>query len=122
MLIYLISVKNRAFQNTDPVSKEWIRESTTAYSIVTDQFGYGYMWAVSLTENSYGHGGHGGHLLTIIPNMDLVIVHRVNTDIGHSVKDEELDILLRMILDAKKKIILPAVIFLLNLIIERGEQ
>ncbi len=103
------------------ISKEWIDESTTAYSDLGENGGYGYLWAVSLDgnpgglipHNFYYHTGYGGHLLMIIPKLDLVIVHRVNTDIGHNVGDE-LGILVGMILNAKKKIILPGVILLLN--------
>ena len=102
------------------ISEEWIKESTTAYSDLGDTGGYGYMWAVSLNgkpgdnipDSFYYHSGYGGHLLMIFPKLDLVIVHRVNTDIGHNVEDEFE--LVGRILDAKKKIILPAVILLLN--------
>ena len=117
----LLYLRNGLWEQNRIISKEWIYESTTAYSDLGEDGGYGYMWGVSLNGkpgnfipgNFYWHTGYGGHLLIIIPNLDLVIVHRVNTDIGHNV-GAELPILLGMILEAKKKIILPAVILLLN--------
>ena len=117
----LLYFRNGLWGQNRIISKEWIDESTTAYSDLGEDDGYGYMWAVSLNGNPggfiipgnfYYHTGYGGHLLMIIPKLDLVIVHRVNTDIGHNVGDE-LGILLGMILNAKKKIILPGVILLL---------
>ena len=117
----LLYLRNGLWDGNRIISEEWIKESTTAYSDLGDTGGYGYMWAVSLNGkpgdfipgNFYYHTGYGGHLLMIIPKLDLVIVHRVNTDIGHNVGDE-LPILVGMILNAKKKIILPAVMLLLN--------
>jgi CubicO group peptidase (beta-lactamase class C family) len=117
----LLYLRNGLWDGNRIISEEWIKESTTAYSDLGDTGGYGYMWAVSLNGkpgdfipgNFYYHTGYGGHMLMIIPKLDLVIVHRVNTDIGHNVGDE-LPILVGMILNAKKKIILPAVILLLN--------
>ena len=116
----LLYLRNGLWGQTRIISKEWIDESTTVYSDLGEEGGYGYMWAVSLNGkpggfipgNFYYHGGYGGHLLMIIPKLDLVIVHRMNTDIGHYVGDE-IGILLGMILNAKKKIILHGVILLL---------
>ena len=117
----LLYLRNGLWGQNRIIGREWIDESTTAYSDLGEDGGYGYMWAVSLNGNPGGfiipgnfsyHTGYGGHLLMIIPKLDLVIVHRVNTDIGHNVGDE-LGILLGMILNAKKKIILPGVILLL---------
>lgn len=117
----LLYLRNGLWGQNRIISREWIDESTTAYSDLGEDGGYGYMWGVSLNGKPgdfipvsfYWHTGYGGHLLMVIPKLDLVIVHRVNTDIGHNVGDE-LGILLGMILNAKKKIILPGVILLLN--------
>ena len=117
----LLYLNNGLWGQNRIISKEWINESITAYSDLGEDGGYGYMWAVSLNgypgnfihNNFYYHTGYGGHLLLIVPKLDLVIVHRVNTDIGHSVGDE-LGILLGMIFNAKKKNTLPAIILLLD--------
>jgi hypothetical protein len=80
------------------------------------------MWEVSINGKPgdlikgdfYWKTGYGGHMVLVVPNMDLVLVHRVNTDIGDGINGQELYNLLRMIVDAKNKPILPAVILLLN--------
>ena len=47
--------------------------------------------------------GHGGHYIVCIPQHDLVVVHRVNTDIeGREVTRDQFGKLLKMILDAKQ--------------------
>jgi hypothetical protein len=73
------------------IPEEWIEESTVAYSIMDDAsgIGYGYMWKV-ITEDSeigqmigypgYFHTGAGVHALVIIPELELVIVERYDTD------------------------------------------
>ena len=109
----LLYLRNGLWDGNRIISEEWIKESTTAYSDLGDGDGYGYMWKVSLTDNFYYHTGYGGHLLLIIPQLDLVIVHRVNTDIGDNV-GAELGLLVGMIVNAKKKIILPSLMLLLD--------
>ena len=70
---------------------EWITESTTAYSIADSASGvaYGYVWNI-FPEGSpfagmfgylgYFHTGIGVHVLAIIPEIDLVLVERYDTD------------------------------------------
>lgn len=74
--------------------------------------GYGYMWWVArdcnkyphlpglnIPEGSYSARGAGGHYILVIPGYDLVIVHRVNTDIrGNSVSKGEFGKLTSLIL------------------------
>jgi hypothetical protein len=79
------------WKGTQIVPEEWIVESTTAYSIVDSASGiaYGYMWNVfpegsSIAEMighpGYYHTGVGVHALVIVPDLDLVIVERYDTD------------------------------------------
>jgi len=56
---------------------------------------------VTLSDGSYSARGAGGHYIVLIPDMDVVVVHRVNTDIGKSVSSYEFGKLLTYILDAK---------------------
>ena len=54
-------------------------------------------------DGSYSARGAGGHYILVIPAYDLVIVHRVNTDIqGRSVSSAEFGRLVKLILDARK--------------------
>ncbi len=94
------------------VPAEWVKESTTSYSDAAESGGYGYMWwvaangkhlpGVSIPDGSYSARGAGGHYILVIPAYDVVIVHRVNTDIqGNSVSGQEFGRLVKLILDAR---------------------
>jgi CubicO group peptidase (beta-lactamase class C family) len=73
------------------ISASWITESITPHSLVDTASGlsYGYMWNVfpegSMLADMFGgagfyHTGVGVHALVVIPELDLVIVQRYNTD------------------------------------------
>jgi len=99
------------------IPKEWVEESTRYHSDATlyRTDGYGYMWWVSRKYNKYPHlsnvdlpegtysaRGAGGHYILIIPDYNMVIVHRVNTfERGNSVSGSEMGKLTQMILEAK---------------------
>lgn len=99
------------------ISESWVDESTRYHSDATlyGSDGYGYMWWVSrdfnkfphlpnvdLPEGTYSARGAGGHYILIIPEKDLVIVHRVDTDIDDNrVSKEEFGTLVDLILDAE---------------------
>ena len=99
------------------IPKDWVEESTRYHSDATlyGSDGYGYMWWVSrncnkyphlpnvnLPEGTYSARGAGGHYILIIPDYNMVIVHRVNTfERGNSVSGSEMGKLTQMILDAK---------------------
>ena len=47
--------------------------------------------------------GAGGHFIVVVPYLDLVVVHRVNTDIqGREVSNAQFGHLMQLILDARK--------------------
>jgi CubicO group peptidase (beta-lactamase class C family) len=97
---------------------EWVEESTRYHSDATlySSDGYGYMWWVSrdynkfphlpnveLPEGTYSARGSGGHLVLIIPEYQMVIVHRADTDVsGKRISKEDLGSLVNLILSAKK--------------------
>lgn len=67
------------------VPESWIEESTSIYPV--DNPGgdpYGYLWRIIPPEAGLGsgfyHTGLGVHLLAVLPERRLVIVHRVDTD------------------------------------------
>jgi len=100
------------------VPADWVAESTRYHSDATlyGCDGYGYMWWVSQPNNKYPHlvgvdlpegtysaRGAGGHYIMIIPAYDMVVVHRVNTDIkGNRVAKADFGRLLAMILEARE--------------------
>ena len=94
------------------IPSDWVEESTQAYSNAFIQGGFGYMWWVAvdgkhfpgvvLPAGSYSAQGFRGHFLLVIPELDLVIVHRVNTfRDGQAVTLFEFGQLVATILDAE---------------------
>ena len=62
------------------VSEEWIEQSTTKYITTREDRGYGYLWHVYRRKHNdgefdcYYHTGSGGHILMVLPELNLVIV------------------------------------------------
>ena len=109
----LLFLRNGAWGWRQIVPAPWVKESVTSYSDSGEAGGYGYMWWVAaggrhlpgatLPDGAYSARGAGGHYILVIPPLDLVIVHRVNTDIpGQSVSAEEFGRLVQLILDARR--------------------
>lgn len=107
----LLFLNNGIWNGNQIISKEWIKESTTSYSDAGGNGGYGYMWwievdgrhipGLKMTNGTYSARGYNGHYILIIPEMDLVIVHRVNTDTDHLVDGIQFAMLTGLILDAR---------------------
>ena len=58
---------------------------------------------VELEDGAYSARGAGGHYILVLPSHDMVIVHRVNTDVaGNYVSSAEFGELVRLILEAKQ--------------------
>ncbi len=102
--------------NRQVIPADWVKESTTYFSDATiyGGDGYGYMWwvakdhnrvphfpQVELKEGTYSARGAGGQYIVVIPDRDMVVVHRVNTFEDHSVSGRQFGRLLALILMAK---------------------
>jgi hypothetical protein len=77
------------WQGEEVIPADWIEESTRSYSDTHDSglySGYGYMWWITtkafgkIKEGTYTAAGYGGHMMTVVPELDTVIVLRFNTD------------------------------------------
>jgi CubicO group peptidase (beta-lactamase class C family) len=113
----LLMLNNGNWNGKQVVPEDWVEESTRYHSDATlyGSDGYGYMWWVSrkynkfphlpnveVPEGTYSARGAGGHYIMIIPDYDLVVVHRVDTfKRGNSVSSGEFGQLLKLILDAR---------------------
>lgn len=91
---------------------DWVAESVLPYSNAGPRGAYGYMWWVArdritlpeviVPEGAYSARGAGGHYCMVIPPLDLVVVHRVNTDEpGREVNGFQFGRLLKRILKAR---------------------
>jgi CubicO group peptidase (beta-lactamase class C family) len=79
----LLFARNGMWRDTQIVPIEWVEESTQPYSDAGWFFNYGYMWWVGEPESFQGHRvfaalGGSGHAVFVFPDIDLVVVHRVN--------------------------------------------
>jgi CubicO group peptidase (beta-lactamase class C family) len=108
----LLFLREGTWKGRQLIPRDWVKESTTSYSDAGNAGGYGYLWwiakngkllpAVTLPAGSFAAGGAGGHSILIVPPLDLVIVHRVNTDIpGRQVTGRQLGVLVSLILQAR---------------------
>lgn len=71
------------------VPREWVRESTAAHSSAWSGAGFGYMWwadggnlfpGVRLPEGSFAALGTGGHVVLVLPSIETVVVHRMESE------------------------------------------
>jgi CubicO group peptidase (beta-lactamase class C family) len=96
------------------VPAHWVAMSTLPISEAGHSGAYGYMWWVErsgilypdaiVPPGTYAARGAGGHVLLVVPALDTVIVHRVDTDQeGRLVPDTSLGRLFRLILAAAPK-------------------
>ena len=97
-----------AWNGKQLISKSWVAKSTAAYSTDLGRFSgrgaYGYLWWVdhqSFEQPAYYASGLGGHKLYVLPEADLVIVHRVNSYFNMGVREADLQQLVKLILAAK---------------------
>jgi CubicO group peptidase (beta-lactamase class C family) len=114
----LLMLRNGQWKNKQIVPAGWVEESTRYHSDATLYAcdGYGYMWWVArdynkfphlpvadIPEGSYSARGAGGHYIMVIPDYDLVVVHRVDTyKRDNRVSREEFGTLMDYILEARK--------------------
>jgi len=80
----LLFLRQGKWRDRQVIPQDWIAESTTQYSEVNRTNGYAYLWWNIVAEpfkdlGTYTASGYGGHLITVVPEADLVFVHRVNT-------------------------------------------
>ncbi len=89
------------------VPKSWVKESTKVYTKDLRDFdgkgAYAYLWWVSdkLDTEMYYASGVGGQRIGVLPEEDLVIVHRTDTYVNKNVSEEDITALIKQILAAK---------------------
>lgn len=90
----------------------WVEQSTRSYSQTSksDTYrGYGYMWWIAakdhrdIIKGAHSASGYGGHTLEVLPDLDTVIVFRVNTDDPDYQPIQDQDGLVLRILEARNR-------------------
>ncbi len=115
----LLMLRDGKWKDKQVVPAGWVEESTRYHSdaALYSVDGYGYMWWVArdynkfphlpvadIPEGSYSARGAGGHYILVVPDYDLVVVHRVDTyKEDNRVSREEFGKLMDYILKARKE-------------------
>ncbi len=104
----LLYLRNGNWRGRQIVPPDWVAVSTTAHSIEDPDLniGYGMMWYVipedfPVCGPGFAHSGIGVHLLLVLPEDNLVIVHRVNTFEPWTLTGEDYLPLVGQIVDAR---------------------
>lgn len=109
-LLYLSEGK---WRNRQIVPQGWIKLETDSYS--TDWLGYGvgFKWTrvtygILSDLGAYYSEGYRGHWIFIIPKINAVFIHRVNTERPHGrVKQKQVETLLQGIIAANSSLEIP---------------
>ena len=116
---YLFLRKGR-WNGRQVIPESWVEKTTRTDRAVGDYGGHEFYWWIAIDgrlypnvnvgEGAYAAHGAGGHRITVLPERDLVVVHRVDTnarsvpvggtDPGKSVSSAEYGRLLSLILAA----------------------
>ena len=117
LVVFLLMLRKGQWNGRQVIPEDWVEESTRPHSDARlyGSDAYGYMWwvaedghrfkhmpSVNLKQGTYSARGYGGHYIFVIPDHNMVVVHRVNTYIrGNSVSAGAVGKLLRLIFEAK---------------------
>lgn len=107
----LLYLREGRWEDTQVVPRDWVRQSVLPISDAGINGAYGYLWWVSrhgihwpgviVPEGTYSARGIGGHRLVVMPALDLVLVHRVDTrEREREVTSTQFGRLLALLLDA----------------------
>ena len=110
----LLYLRGGRWGEAQVIPEKWVRMSVRPYSHAGDRGAYGYMWWVaredihfpqmSVPPGTYSARGAGGHYVVVIPALDLLVVHRVDTEVpGRRVEGLAFGALLETILAAKRR-------------------
>ena len=109
----LLYLRNGRWRDRQVVPSDWVAESTRSYSNTGQGGGYGYLWWVSsggphitsafFKGEVFSAQGWGGHYILVVPYLNMVVVHRVNTDEqGRQVTNSQFGHLVQLIMNARQ--------------------
>jgi CubicO group peptidase (beta-lactamase class C family) len=111
----LLFLREGRWEEAQPLPATWVRDSTASHAEIGPHSGYGYMWWTGTRQGLFPHitvkghcyyaAGYRGHYVIVLPYKDLVVVHRVNTDVPEGrVTEGQVGWLLRLILAASGEV------------------
>lgn len=91
------------------ITRQWIDASTFPYSIYNQDIGlaYGMLWNAVIPDentkrNSFFHTGASIHMLGVYPDLNMVFVHRVDTENNTEYKPADFYIMLDLLFDSSE--------------------
>lgn len=108
----LLFLREGRWLDEQVIPAAWVNQSTASQSEREQGGGYGYMWWTGTGEGVFPHvyidghaywaWGYNAHLVLALPYLDLVIVHREDTDQANPplISESNLGVLLWYLLDA----------------------
>ena len=102
----LLFARDGLWQDDRILSEQWVRRSSSLYSIDTDVMGYGFYWWIMREARFTRHGmygalGVGNQFIAVLPKSDIVFVNRANTYEGESTPMPALLDLIEEVLEAR---------------------
>ncbi len=81
----LLFVRDGEWRGVQLLPADWIERSTQPYSDAGGAFDYGYMWWVGKPsfwggQNIYAALGGSGQAIFVLPDLEIVIIHKVDYD------------------------------------------
>jgi CubicO group peptidase (beta-lactamase class C family) len=86
----LLYLRMGRWEDRQVVPREWVDRTTRTDRSIGDYGGHEFFWwigidgrlypGVDVGDSAYAAHGAGGHYITIMPEHDMVVVHRVNTN------------------------------------------
>jgi CubicO group peptidase (beta-lactamase class C family) len=118
----LLYLRGGRWQDHQLIPEEWVTRTTKTDRPTSEYGGHEFFWWISVDgrlypgvdvgEGAYAAHGAGGHYITIMPQYDVVVIHRVNTndrnlpvggvDAGTQITREQYGKLLGLILEARR--------------------
>ena len=115
----LLYLHRGRWRDTQLIPASWVDASVRSYSTTGDQgslatkSGYGYMWWIQtnaqthpefgIPDGTFTASGNGGQRLTVIPQLETIIVNLMNTDEpGPRIGSSQWDTLVADVLKARK--------------------
>jgi len=101
------------WQGQQVLPQGWVEECTLPYSDAGTRGAYGYMWwleragvffpGVISPRGSFAALGVGGHYCLVMPALDMVVIHRVDTDVpDRQINHHQFGRLLKIILSSDR--------------------
>ena len=104
----LLYMNNGNWNGKQIIPKDWIDISTRPYSIYNPEYrlAYGMLWRVIVPNedtkrNSFFHSGVGIHVLGVYPDLNMVFVHRVDTENDYDYNEADYYKMLGFLFDSK---------------------